>query len=167
MASKHLIQCKSVFVNPLVANHPSNWCIKSALLLNDEWVMISFTWDSLSKYVLWSNKLLPARTAVPSVPAHKCRVTELEESNHAILSWAAWNILFPHANSYFHIPKLSVTAHVFVVDVDSGVHGVAGTASLANIHVQLAACIAALVPNVIAAVHNHRLVANQALSHLN
>jgi hypothetical protein len=75
--------------------------------------------------------------------------------------------LFPHANSYLHIPKLSVTVHVLVVDVDSGVHGVAGTASFANIHVPVAACTAALVPNVIAAVQSHHFVANQALSHLN
>jgi hypothetical protein len=56
---------------------------------------------------------------------------------------------------------------VFVVDVDSGVPGVQGTASFANIHVSVAACIAAAVPNEIAAVHNHHFVANQALSHLN
>jgi hypothetical protein len=56
---------------------------------------------------------------------------------------------------------------VFVVDVESGVHGVHATASFANIHVPVAACIAALVPNVIAAVEIPHLVANQALSHLN
>ena len=56
---------------------------------------------------------------------------------------------------------------MLVVDVDSGVPGVHGTASFANIHVQVIACIAALVPNVIAAVHNHHFVANQALSSLN
>jgi hypothetical protein len=56
---------------------------------------------------------------------------------------------------------------VFVVDVESGVHGVHATASLANIQVPVAACTAALVPNVIAAVHSHHFVASQALSHLN
>jgi hypothetical protein len=41
------------------------------------------------------------------------------------------------------------------------------TSSFANIHVPVAACTAALVPNVIAAVQSHHFVANQALSHLN
>jgi hypothetical protein len=76
-------------------------------------------------------------------------------------------ILFHPASAYLHIPKLSVTVHVFVVDVESGTSGVPATASFANIHVPVRACIAALVPNVIAAVDNHHLVASRALSHLN
>jgi hypothetical protein len=56
---------------------------------------------------------------------------------------------------------------VFVVDVESGVQGTHAIASFANIHVPEIACAAALVPNVIAAVHSHHLVASQALSHLN
>jgi hypothetical protein len=56
-----------------------------------------------------------------------------------MLSWAAWKILFPPDNSYSPIPKLSVTFHVFVVDVESGTSGVHATASFANIHVPVIA----------------------------
>jgi hypothetical protein len=75
-----------VFVNPLVENQLFTCLIKSALLLKDEFAITSFTWSNLSKYVEWFNKLLPARTAVQSVPAHKCKVTVSVEFKPEILS---------------------------------------------------------------------------------
>jgi hypothetical protein len=48
-------------------------------------------------------------------------------------------MLFHPDNSYFHIPKLSVTFHVLDTDVESGTSGVHSTASFANIQVQVTA----------------------------
>jgi hypothetical protein len=59
--------------------------------------------------------------------------------NPEILSCAAWKMLFHPDNSYFHIPKLSVTFHVLDTDVESGTSGVHSTASFANIQVQVTA----------------------------
>ncbi|MBO4516815.1 hypothetical protein J5751_05315 [bacterium] len=98
-------------VNQVVGSHNqlSNCSIKASLLLNDESMITSFTWLNLFKYVLWSNKALPARIGVASVPAQKCNVTTSFELKLEIFSCAALKIWFQSTNSYFQRPNLPVT----------------------------------------------------------